>query len=96
MFYHLCVRRNIIQIKKCGIGGFASGKIVRFDFACHYRTSALPARWQSRHDKARSGSAVQTAERGIMTCLRHQKFYSVHEVNHYCQWDHRLSQHRAR
>ena len=52
------------------------------DFARHYRTSFLPARPYHPQDKAKAESAVQIVERWILARVRHQRFASVHEVNH--------------
>jgi transposase len=52
------------------------------DFARHYGTSVLPARPLKPQDKAKAESAVQVVERWILARLRHQRFESVHEVDH--------------
>lgn len=51
------------------------------DLASHYGTAVLPARSRKPRDKAKVESAVLIAERWIIAALRHQKFFSLAEVN---------------
>lgn len=51
------------------------------DLASHYGTAVLPARSGKPRDKAKVESAVLIAERWIVAALRHQKFFSLAEVN---------------
>ncbi len=51
------------------------------DMAEHYGTAFVPARpWKPR-DKAKVEVAVQIAERWIVARLRHQRFFSLSELN---------------
>lgn len=49
--------------------------------ACHYHFSILPARPRKPKDKAKVEVSVQIVERWILAKLRHQKFFSIGELN---------------
>lgn len=49
--------------------------------ACHYDTVIIPARPHKPKDKAKVEVAVQIVERWIMAKLRHERFYSLRELN---------------
>jgi transposase len=51
------------------------------DMSVHYGTAVLPARPHKPRDKAKVESAVLVAERWILAALRHQKFFSIGELN---------------
>ena len=51
------------------------------DMAQHYRTAVIPARVGKPQDKAKVEAGVQIAERWILAVLRHQKFFSLAELN---------------
>ena len=51
------------------------------DFAAHYETAILPARIYRPRDKAKVEVAVLVAERWILACLRHQRFFSLEQAN---------------
>lgn len=49
--------------------------------AAHYNTAVLPARPYHPKDKAKAEVGVQVTERWILAKLRHQKFFSLSELN---------------
>ena len=51
------------------------------DLAHHYGTVIIPARAGAPQDKAKVEKGVQEAERRILAVLRHQKFFSLSELN---------------
>ena len=51
------------------------------DFAEHYGVAVLPARVRKPRDKAKVEVAVQIVERWVMAPLRHQRFFSLGELN---------------
>ena len=51
------------------------------EFAAHYETAILPARIYRPRDKAKVEVGVQVAERWILACLRHQRFFSLDQAN---------------
>ncbi len=51
------------------------------DFVCHYATAMLPARPRKPQDKAKAEVGVQIVERWILARLRHQRFFSLSELN---------------
>lgn len=51
------------------------------ELAQHYGTVIIPARSREAQDKAKVEEAVQNSERRILAVLRHQKFFSIVEVN---------------
>lgn len=51
------------------------------DFVCHYATAMLPARPRKPQDKAKVEVGVQIVERWILARLRHQRFFSLAELN---------------
>lgn len=51
------------------------------DCACHYGTVILPARPRHPQDKALAEVGVQIVERWILARLRHQRFFSLAELN---------------
>ena len=51
------------------------------DFAAHYGTAILPARPRRPRDKAKVEVGVQVVERWILARLRHQRFFSLGELN---------------
>lgn len=51
------------------------------EFAHHYGTVILPARPRKPQDKAKVESGVQVVERWILARLRHQRFFSVAELD---------------
>ena len=51
------------------------------DFAAHYRTAILPARVRRPRDKAKVEVGVLVVERWILARLRHQRFFSLAELN---------------
>ncbi len=51
------------------------------EMAAHYGTVILPARIKKPRDKAKVETGVQIAERQILAPLRHQRFFSVAELN---------------
>jgi len=51
------------------------------DMASHYGTAVLPARVRRPRDKAKVEVAVQVVQRWILARLRHQKFFSLAELN---------------
>jgi transposase len=51
------------------------------EMATHYGVAVLPARPYKPRDKAKVENAVLVAERWIIAALRHQKFFSVAELN---------------
>lgn len=50
-------------------------------FAAHYGTAILPTRPYHPKDKAKVENAVLVVERWILAQIRHQKFFSVRELN---------------
>lgn len=50
------------------------------DWAEHYGTVVLPARPRKPRDKAKAEVAVQVAQRWIIARMRHQSFFSIHEL----------------
>ncbi len=68
----------------------AVGKACRYEpalqrtyraLADHYGTVVIPARAGKPQDKAKVEAAVQNAERRILAALRHERFFSVAEIN---------------
>jgi len=51
------------------------------EMAEHYGVAVLPARVRRPRDKAKVESGVLQVERWILARLRHQKFFSLHELN---------------
>ena len=51
------------------------------ELAEHYGTTVLPARPQAPKDKAKVEVAVQIAQRWILARLRHERFFSLCELN---------------
>src|SRR5206468_1065626 len=51
------------------------------DWAQHYQTAVLPARPYKPKDKAKVEVGVQMVERWIVARLRHQRFFSLPELN---------------
>lgn len=51
------------------------------DLATHYGTAILPARPRKPRDKAKVEVGVQVVERWILARLRHQRFFSLAELN---------------
>jgi transposase len=51
------------------------------EMAAHYDTAILPARPRKPRDKAKVEAAVLIMERWILGRLRHQRFYSLEELN---------------
>ena len=51
------------------------------EMAAHYGTAVLPARPRKPRDKAKVEVAVQVATRWIVAKLRHQRFFSLAELN---------------
>jgi transposase len=51
------------------------------EWAQHYGTVILPARPAHPHDKAKVEAGVLVAERWILARLRHQRFFSLAELN---------------
>lgn len=51
------------------------------DLACHYGTAILPARVRKPRDKAKVEAGVLLAQRWILARLRHQRFFSLAELN---------------
>ena len=51
------------------------------DMARHYQTAIIPTRVAKPKDKAKVEVAVQVVERFILAKLRHQKFFSLPELN---------------
>jgi transposase len=51
------------------------------EFAAHYETVILPARVYRPRDKAKAEAGVLVAERWILACLRHQRFFSLEQAN---------------
>jgi len=51
------------------------------DLAQHYNTVILPARPKHPRDKAKVEVGVQIAQRWILACLRHQRFFSLADLN---------------
>ena len=51
------------------------------EMAAHYGTAVLPARPRKPRDKAKVEVAVQVATRWIIAKLRHQRFFSLTELN---------------
>lgn len=49
--------------------------------AAHYDTAIIPARPYKPKDKAKAEVGVQIIERWILARLRHQTFFSLHELN---------------
>jgi transposase len=47
----------------------------------HYGTIIIPARAREPQDKAKVEAAVQNVERRILAVLRHERFFSVAEIN---------------
>ncbi len=50
-------------------------------WASHYHTTVLPTRPGKPQDKAKVEAAVKLVESAIMAPLRHQKFFSIDELN---------------
>lgn len=51
------------------------------ELAQHYDTAVIPARPRKPRDKAKVEVGVQVAQRWIMARLRHQRFFSLDEIN---------------
>lgn len=51
------------------------------DMATHYGTAILPARVRKPRDKAKVEVAVQVVQRWVLARLRHQRFFSLGELN---------------
>ena len=51
------------------------------DLATHYGTAVLPARPYRPKDKAKVEAAVLLVERWVLARLRHQRFFSLDELN---------------
>ena len=51
------------------------------DMASHYGTAVLPARVRKPRDKAKVEVAVQVVQRWVLARLRHQRFFSLAELN---------------
>lgn len=51
------------------------------DMARHYNTAILPARPYRPQDKAKVENGVQVVERWILARIRHEKFYSLEDLN---------------
>ncbi len=51
------------------------------DMATHYGVAIVPARVRTPRDKAKVETAVQIVERQILAKLRHQRFFSLAELN---------------
>jgi transposase len=51
------------------------------DFAAHYGTAILPTRVRRPRDKAKVEAGVLVVERWILARLRHQRFFSLTELN---------------
>ena len=51
------------------------------EMVVHYNTAVLPARPVKPRDKAKAESGVQVVGRWILAKLRHQKFFSLFELN---------------
>jgi transposase len=51
------------------------------DMATHYGTAVLPARVRRPRDKAKVEVAVQVVQRWVLARLRHQRFFSLVELN---------------
>ena len=51
------------------------------ELAQHYTTVILPARPKRPRDKAKVEAGVQVAQRWILACLRHERFFSLAEFN---------------
>jgi len=51
------------------------------DLASHYRTAILPTRVRRPRDKAKVEAGVLIVERWILARLRHQRFFSLTELN---------------
>jgi transposase len=47
----------------------------------HYSTAIIPARPRKPRDKAQVEAAVLLAQRWIVACLRHRRFFSLEELN---------------
>jgi transposase len=52
------------------------------DLATHYGTAVLPARPRRPKDKAKAEAGVLLVERWVLARLRHQRFFSLSELNH--------------
>ena len=50
-------------------------------WASHYRTAILPARPRKPRDKAKVETAVQMVERSVLAVIRHEKFFSIAELD---------------
>src|SRR5207248_2466395 len=51
------------------------------EMAQHYAVAIMPARPAKPRDKAKAEVGVQIVERWVIAALRHQRFYSVAEIN---------------
>jgi len=49
--------------------------------AQHYAVAVMPARPYKPKDKAKAEGGVLLVERWILACLRHETFYSLHQLN---------------
>ena len=52
------------------------------EFAQHYHVAVMPARPYKPKDKAKVEAGVLLAERGLIAVLRHEKFFSLTDLNH--------------
>jgi transposase len=51
------------------------------DLASHYEVAVLPARARKPKDKAKVENGVLVVERWVLARLRHQRFFSINELN---------------
>jgi transposase len=51
------------------------------EMAQHYETAVVPARPRKPRDKAKVEGGVLIAQRWILACLRHRRFFSLEELN---------------
>jgi transposase len=51
------------------------------ELAVHYGTAVIPARVRRPRDKAKAETGVQLVERWVLAPLRHQRFFSLAELN---------------
>lgn len=52
-----------------------------YEFAAYYQSAIVPARVRKSNDKALVESAVLICERNILAPLRHERFFSIAELN---------------
>lgn len=55
------------------------------DFAEHYDIAIMPARPKHPQDKGLAEVSVKIVQMGVLAPLRHQKFFSIDELNHEIQ-----------